>query len=115
MDAGFQPIDARTTIDCPSTSTTTTCTIEADQHLQVDGSTTANKWGTCTTVDGAFMAEPNCPLLGVVPSDGTFTSGSFVQTKTRVSVGNHTVRSFLYTSFGRTREIYEFTHRVYVP
>ena len=115
VGAGFQPIDALTTINCPSTTGTSTCTIEADQHLQVSGSTTANRWAICTQVDGAFMAEPLCPFLGDVPSNGSFTSGSFAQSKTGVSVGNHTVQSFLFTDNGGNRNIYEIVYRVYVP
>ena len=69
----------------------------------------------CTQVDGAFMAEPLCPFLGVVPSDGSFLAGSFAQSKTGVSVGNHTVQSFLFTNNGGSRNIYEIVYRVYVP
>jgi hypothetical protein len=115
VGVGFQPVDAPTTINCPSTPYTSTCTIEAEQHVQVKGSTTGNSWAICTQVDGAFMGEPLCPFLGVVPSDGTFTFGSFAQTKTGVSVGDHTVQTFLYTANGGARHIYEIAYRLYVP
>jgi hypothetical protein len=115
VGAGFQPVDAPTTINCPSTPYTSTCTIEAEQHLQVKGSTAGNSWAICTQVDGAFMGEPLCPFLGVVPSDGTLIFGSFAQTKTGVSVGDHTVQTFVYTANGATRSIYEIAYRLYVP
>jgi hypothetical protein len=113
--AGFQPIDALTTVNCPSTSTTSACTIEAEQHVQVNGSTAGNNWAICTQVDGQYMAAPACPFLGAIPSDGSYTTGTFAQSKTGVSVGNHTVRTFLYTTNGATRDIYEITYRLYVP
>jgi hypothetical protein len=112
VGSGFQPIDGVTTLVCPGTSGN--CTIEADQHVQVSGSTANNAWAICTQVDGAFMNQPVCPYQGYVPN-GSYGTGSFAQFKTSVPFGNHTVQTFLYTSYGATRNIYSITYRVYKP
>jgi hypothetical protein len=111
VPSGFQPIDGVTTLHCPGT---TTCTFEADQNVQVRGSTASNDWAICTQVDGAYMTQPLCPFLGQVPN-GFFGAGSFVQTQTGLSPGNHTVRTFLYTDNGADRSIYTILYRVYTP
>ena len=111
VPSGFQPIDGVTTLHCPGT---TTCTFEADQNVQVRGSTANNAWAICTQVDGAYMTQPSCPFLGNVPN-GFFGAGSFVQTQTGLSAGNHTVQTFLYTDDGADRSIYTILYRVYTP
>ena len=58
------------------------------------------------------MAQPNCPFLGVIPSDGTYVAGSFAQ-NTSVSPGTHTVQTFVYTDNGANRSIYEIQYQVY--
>jgi hypothetical protein len=113
VDAGFQAIDSPLTVVCPGTSGT--CTIVAEQNLQLSGTTTGNRWSTCLAVDGVYSSEPYCPYMGYVPSDGSFTTGSFSQAFSGLPVGRHTVQSFLYTFSGGSRSIYSIHYRVYKP
>ena len=110
VGSGFQPIDTATTLTCPATRR---CTIRVEQNVQVRGSAASNRWAICTQVDGVFMGQPNCPFLGVIPSDGTFVAGSFAQNDTTVSAGAHTVRTFLFTDFGADRSIFEIQYQLY--
>src|SRR4051812_48340754 len=41
-------------LTCPGP---TTCTLVAEQHVQIEGTGTGNKWAVCSHIDGAFMVE----------------------------------------------------------
>jgi hypothetical protein len=110
--AGFVALDAPLKFTCPAGGT---CTVSAEQNVQVRGTTSANKWAICTQVDGAFIAEPNCPYLGVIPSDSSFLAGSFTQNVSAVAPGNHTLQTFVYTDNGGDRAVYNITYRLYRP
>jgi hypothetical protein len=112
VGAGFVPIDAATSIGC---FLATTCTFTAEQNVQVSNSVAGNRWAICTALDGAFMTEPLCPFLGILPADSSFVGGSFVQTKSGVGPGSHTVQTFIYTDAGADRSIYTIIYRVYKP
>jgi hypothetical protein len=112
VGSGFVAIDAATTINCISTST---CTYEAEQNVQVQNSIAGNKWAICTAVDGNFMAQPLCPFLGILPADSSFVGGSFAQTMSGLAPGGHSVQTFIYTDSGANLSIYEITYRVYRP
>jgi len=108
---GFVAVDSPITINCPVAS----CTFEVDQNLQASTAVANNRWAICTQLDGSFMAEPLCPFLGKLPSDGSYQAGTFVQTATHVATGVHTVQTFIYTDFGGNRSIYAMVYRVYTP
>lgn len=109
---GFVALDNPISFTCPSGGT---CTVSAEQNVQVSGSTSANRYAVCTEVDGNIIQEPSCPYLGTVPSDGSFIAGSFVQNMSQVSSGNHTLQTFVYTDNGGNRAIFNITYRLYRP
>lgn len=111
---GFQPVDAPTRVTCvtPAFVRGASCTLEADQNVQVTGSAPNNRWAICTQVDGVFALEPTCPFLGIVPTT-PFQAGSFMQTMTGLDPGPHTVQTFLYSDAGANRSIYTLVYRIY--
>lgn len=109
--AGFQPLHSPKTINCTGTGT---CTAGFEQNVQIKGNTDANNWAICQQVDGAFLTEPSCPFLGAVPN-GTFGSGSFAQQKSGLSIGTHTVQTFVYTDKGAEVGIFNIVVRIYKP
>ena len=112
IDPGFVALDNPVNFTCPKGGT---CTVSAEQNVQVSGSTSANRFAVCTEVDGSIIQEPSCPYLGTVPSDGSFITGSFVQNMSSVSAGNHTLQTFVYTDNGGNRAIFNITYRLYRP
>jgi len=112
IGAGFVALDNPVSFTCPKGGT---CTVSAEQNVQVSGSTSANRYAVCTEVDGVIIAEPSCPYLGTVPSDGSLVAGSFVQNMSAVPAGNHTLQTFVYTDNGGNRAIFNITYRLYRP
>jgi hypothetical protein len=111
IPSGVVALDSPGTINCPGTSGT--CTLEIDQHVQVGGSQVAsNQVGICTMVDGAFLP---CPILGVVPLSGFWATPSFVQVRSGLGLGSHTVQTFVSTVAGGSRSSYSVTYRIYKP
>jgi len=109
----FVAIDAPLKFTCPSG---TTCTVSVDQNVQMSGNTSDfNGFSICTEVDGKLMHDPDCPTLGTLPSDGSYLSGSFVQSTGNLKSGAHTIQSFIFTSAPATVNIYSFTYRLYKP
>jgi len=112
VGAGFVAIDSPVTFKCPAGG----CTVSAEQNVQVSGTAADNRWAICTTVDGTYMSQPNCPYLGYVPSDGSYAAGSFVQNMSGVTAaGTHTLQTQLYTDDGGTLSIYNIVYRLYTP
>jgi len=111
VGAGFQAVDAVTSINCPAAS----CTFSAEQNLQVQNSIAGNRWAICTAVDGNFMNQPLCPYLGTLPSDSSYVGGSFSQSQIGVAGGVHTLQTYVYTDFGVNRSIYSIIYRIYTP
>jgi hypothetical protein len=107
--AGYAAIDSPINFACPGT---TTCAYEAEQHVQVAGSTDGNLWAICTQIDGSFLSQPSCPFLGTVPN-GTFGTGTFTQGASGIAHGPHTIQTFIYTEDGATVYNYQITYRVY--
>ena len=116
----WQSIGSPTEINCP-TPVGQTCTVVADQFLQVGNST-----------DGGGAVEL-CPVLdevggqcfgdnGRVPGDGSFdamfvslplfdwSSGTWT-----ISPGNHSVQEMVFTTVPAAYLSYTFTYNVYVP
>jgi len=112
IDPGFVALDNPVNFTCPKGGT---CTVSAEQNVQVSGSTSANRFAICTEVDGNIIQEPSCPYLGTVPSDGSYIAGSFVQNMSAVPSGNHTLQTFVYTDNGGDRAIFNITYRLYRP
>ena len=112
IGSGFVALDNPLDFTCPSGGT---CTVSAEENVQVRGTTSGNKWAICAAVDGSFMAEPDCPYLGIIPSDNSFLAGSFVQNTSNVAPGHHTLQTFVYTDNGGDRGVYNITYRLYRP
>lgn len=111
---GFHPIHPApgVLVTCPGPGG---CLFEVDQHIQVGNSAAAgNRFAVCSQIDGAFLSQPNCPFMGIVPTSG-FVTGAFMQFKFTVNPGNHQVQTFLYTDGAASRAIASTAHRVYKP
>jgi len=76
-------------------------------------SSSGDAWGICTNLDGVIGAGI-CTFQGVVPSDGSYISGSFTNVLS-VAKGKHTVQAELYLSVGATLAQYSNTYSVYIP
>lgn len=111
VGSSFVAIDSPLKFTCPNGG----CTVSAEENVQVSGTVAGNRWAICATVDGNFMAQPNCPFQGYVTSDGSYVSGSFVQNMSAVTAGPHTLQTFLYTDDGATLANYNITYRLYTP
>ncbi|HTZ97428.1 MAG TPA: hypothetical protein VMB18_13585 [Terriglobales bacterium] len=107
------PVDSPLKFTCPSGST---CTVSAEQHLQVGGNAvTGNTFAICTEVDGTQMSQPPCPTLGEIPTDGSYVAGSFTQNMDNVQPGTHTLQTFFFTPSPAFAVYYDFTYRLYKP
>ncbi|MBC8001422.1 MAG: hypothetical protein H7X97_02430 [Opitutaceae bacterium] len=109
--AGFNPVHSvAIVVNCPGPGN---CIIEVDQAMQVANSPTANnRYAICSTVDGVFMSQPQCPFAGIVPTSG-FETSSFIQFKTGVPPGNHNMQSFLYLDAPAKRSHSTIAYRVH--
>lgn len=107
---GTTPIDAPTTVTCPGTSGT--CTLEADQVLQVG--VPGSLVGLCFYVDGTLV-NGACFYTDETPADGSFTQTHTTQSISGVPHGTHMVQSFVYSSVGGVYDYYNFDYRVYKP
>ena len=110
-NVGFTPLDGVLNFNCPAA----TCSVSAEENVQVSGTTTSNRWAICMTVDGSFVGQPDCPYLGYVSSDGSFVAGSFTQNMSGVTRGAHTLQTQVYMDNGGTLSIYNITYRLYTP
>jgi hypothetical protein len=108
--SGFTPIDGPVTINCGNTAG---CTIVVTSFAESGFQTSAgDRWGICTKLDGAFGGI--CTFQGVLPSDGSFVSGSFTNVLT-VAKGPHTVQAELYLDTTATLAQYSNTYSQYAP
>ncbi|MFZ0286217.1 MAG: hypothetical protein WAL32_13395 [Terriglobales bacterium] len=109
----YVAIDAPLKFTCPSG---TTCTVSVDQNTQMGGnSASLNGFSICTALDGTFMSQPSCPTLASLPTDGSYFSGSFVQSASNLKSGPHTIQTFVFTNARATVYTYNFTYRLYKP
>jgi len=109
--AGFTAIDSPVTINCGNSAG---CTIVVTSFAEPGGQTTSgNAWGICTNLDGTNGAGI-CTYQGVLPSDGSYVSGSFTNVLT-VAHGSHTVQAELYLSAGALLAQYSNTYSQYAP
>ena len=96
-------------VDCPGP---TTCTLVAEQHVQISGTGNGNKWAVCSHVDGSVMTQPLCPYLGELP-DGPLDSGSFTQSQSGITPGTHKMRSLVYAKRDATVHDFAIVYSVY--
>jgi hypothetical protein len=109
--AGFTPIDSPVNIICGNTAG---CTIVVTSFAEPGGQTSSgDAWGICTNLDGTIGAGI-CTFQGVVPSDGSFVSGSFTNVLP-VTKGSHTVQAELFLSSAATLAQYTNTYSQYAP
>jgi hypothetical protein len=109
--SGFTAIDSPVTINCGNTAG---CTIVVTSFAEPGGQTSSgNAWGICTNLDGTTGAGI-CTYQGVLPSDGSYVSGSFTNVLT-VAHGSHTVQAELFLSAGALLAQYSNTYSQYAP
>jgi hypothetical protein len=109
--SGFTAIDSPVTVNCGNAAG---CTIVVTSFAEPGGqSSSGDAWGICTNLDGVIGAGI-CTFQGVVPSDGSYISGSFTNVLS-VAKGKHTVQAELYLSVGATLAQYSNTYSVYIP
>jgi hypothetical protein len=109
--SGFTAIDSPVTINCGNTAG---CTIVVTSFAEPGGQTSSgDAWGICTNLDGTIGAGI-CTFQGVVPSDGSFVSGSFTNVLP-VTKGSHTVQAELFLDSGATLAQYSNTYSQYAP
>jgi hypothetical protein len=115
LPAGVAPIDPLTTITCPGT--TGTCTIEFDQNIQVIGQDDNNDFNFCISLDGSIV-PPGCPSSGQIPNGHGSARAfvySFIQRRSGISVGAHTVQASIDSAFGGQIGFYTMIYRIYKP
>jgi hypothetical protein len=108
------PIDI-TTIVCPSTATKG-CTVGFESMVQVGGNSasTKNPWAICHKVDDVFT-KPTCPIQGILPSDGSYVTGTSLQNLT-VGIGTHTVTTDVWLGYyGATLGTWQSVYVTYKP
>ena len=109
--SGFTAIDSPVTINCGNTAG---CTIVVTSFAEPGGQTTSGvQWGICTNLDGSTGAGI-CTYQGVLPSDGTYVSGSFTNVLT-VAHGTHTVQAELFLTSAAVLAQYSNTYNQYAP
>jgi hypothetical protein len=109
--SGFTAIDSPVNINCGNAAG---CTIVVTSFAEPGGQTSSgDAWGICTNLDGTNGAGI-CTFQGVVPSDGSYISGSFTNVLP-VAKGPHTVQAIVYLTIGATLAQYSNTYSVYLP
>ena len=109
--SGFTAIDSPVTINCGNSAG---CTIVVTSFAEPGGQTSSgNAWGICTNLDGTIGAGI-CTFQGVLPSDGSFVSGSFTNVLS-VAKGTHTVQAELFLDATATLAQYSNTYSQYAP
>ena len=104
-----------TNIVCPSTATKG-CTVGFESMVQVGGNSASTKtpWAICHRVDGV-LTNPTCPVQGVVPTDGSYVTGTSLQNLT-VGIGTHTVTTDVWLgNNGATLGTWQSNYATYTP
>jgi hypothetical protein len=104
VGAGFQAVDSSHVINCAATKAP--CTIEGVMMVQFDSGVSVGApgpWAICLNVDGNYNT---CPFMDAGASNSFYTAATATGYLTGLAAGNHTVRTFLYTSNGTA--IYNF-------
>ena len=109
--SGFTAIDSPVNINCTNAAG---CTVVVTSFAEPGGQTSSgDQWGICTSLDGTIGAGI-CTYQGVLPTDGTYVSGSFTNV-VPVTKGKHTVQAELYLTSGAALAQYSNTYSVYEP
>jgi len=92
------------------------CTLAAEMNAEVGANFSAlNKWAVCLQVDDKNLDTPLCPYQNYMQTDGSYTSGSFVQ-QASVAPGTHRVQTYLWAdTTGAKAGIYDIVYRLYTP
>jgi hypothetical protein len=114
----YTAVDSPQMVQCPGKSGT--CTIAANIWVQTgDRFSTSNNYAVCLYVDGVSVDSSNisngCHYTENTPSDGTFVEGSELNQLSGVSIGSHTVQTFLYTNDGTAVYNFNISYQVYKP
>jgi hypothetical protein len=114
----YRAVDHPQTVQCPGQSGT--CTIAANIWVQTGAVFSAsNNYAVCLYVDGVSVDSSNisngCHYTANTPSDGTFVEGSELNQLSGVSIGSHTVQTFLYTNNGTPVYNFNISYQVYEP
>jgi hypothetical protein len=109
VTGGSTPLDTPNKVTCPAGQT---CTITATISVQVGGnSTDENRYGVNSKIDGDTAGES--PILGEIPTDGSYAGDTWTSEQTGVAAGKHTVESYLYTDYGATLGLWSVTYSLY--
>src|SRR3989442_1166049 len=106
----FTPVGDPITANCPGTSGT--CTFEMVQNQQYCYGASGTIYYIAVAVDGGFLAQS--PYSGQFASESCDTTAWTYQA-TGISLGNHSVQFYAYTSAAATVVDYSFVVRVYHP
>jgi len=124
LSGTFFPAGKYTAVDSPRTvqclGQSGTCTIAANIWVQTGGTlSVSNNYAVCLYVDGVSVDASNisngCHYTENTPSDGTFVEGSELNQLNGVSLGSHTVQTFLYTNNGTAVYNFNISYHVYKP
>ena len=107
------PVDSAQTVVCPGPGTGT-CTSQADHWIELQGNSTANEaWG-CLVVDG--NVDPNCGFLeDKIPPDASWLQVTSSHFMSGISIGTHTVQTFINSTGGVNAAYYNINYRVFKP
>lgn len=109
LDAGFNNLDAATTIKCNNAAG---CTFSVGSMVQISPPA-GTYWAICALVDGTYMT-PGCPYQGTVPAVGTYVTGN-ARFNYAVAQGTHTVQSQVYVSATSTLGNWQVDYMLYKP
>lgn len=98
-------------VNCPGT--TGKCKIEIDNVVQMgNGAAASNEWAVWETM-GSQISAPGGPFMGAVPADGSFVTGSEIETISQVVHGNHNIQPMVYADTAAEVFNYMIVIRVY--
>jgi hypothetical protein len=109
VTGGSPALETPNKLTCPSGQT---CSITATISVQLgDNSTTENRYGLAWTIDGDAAGDD--PILGGIPTDGSYARDTWTSEQTGVAAGKHTVESYSYTDDGATLGFWTATYNHY--
>lgn len=116
--SSWTAVDPGLTIVCPGT--TGKCTITADISVQSGGGSTASNSGAVAlSVDGTIVctsdASNGCHYAAEIPSDGRFVEDNELNQLSGVTLGNHTVQTFVWSDNGAVGGFYNIRYQVLKP
>jgi hypothetical protein len=110
--SGATPLGSPVQVTCPAT--TSSCTVEIDNVIQMGGGGTANnRWAVWET-QGEHRSVPGGQWMGVIPTHGWVT-GSDIEVVKGVPPGRHAIQPVVYAQRGGKVFLYMIVIRVYAP